>query len=333
MGEPETPGAGEHQAWTDPLAQIDTRSPDAVCDLLEQARDANLHARCRSGSIDLIEPSGALIATGDLHDNPLHLARVVQMAGVQTRPRHAPDQRRESQDRQPANHQDNPPAHLTLHEIIHADSPAAGVDMSHRALLRVAALKAANPERVHTLLANHELSQIVGAGIVKEGVRVVDAFNEGVERVYGDEANRALDALAGFIRSMPLALISRTKDGRGVLCAHSLPGPEMMDRFDETILERDLTEDDYQPRRGAAHLMIWGRRQSPEQLKSLAERWGVSLFVLGHQKAESGWMVLPPNAVVLNSDHAAGVALPIDLTDPPSASEAVWSVAPLRSEG
>jgi len=333
-------GAESAPAWTDPLSRLDARSPDAVCDLLDQATEANHNADCRVGSVDLIEPTGTLIATGDLHDNPLHLARLAQLAEIDTRARragdeqnepHAWDERSESQDPDRTNPQPKPTAHLTLHEIIHADSPTAGLDLSHRALLRIAAMKREHPERVHTLLANHELAQIVGAGIVKEGVRVVDAFNEGVERVYRGHADRVLDAIAQFIRSLPLALVSRTDDGRGVLCAHSLPGPEMMDRFDPAVLEHDLTEADYEPRKGAAHLMVWGRRQTPEQLQSLAERWRVSLFILGHQKTEQGWMILPPNAIVLNSDHAAGVALPIDLADPPPPSDAVWRVVPLQS--
>ena len=41
---------------------------------------ANREAACRRGSIDRIEPPGTLIATGDIHDNPLHFARLVEIA-------------------------------------------------------------------------------------------------------------------------------------------------------------------------------------------------------------------------------------------------------------
>jgi len=305
----EDPASG-HAGWSDPLADLDTRSPDAVRRLLHEAAEANREAPCRAGSVDLVQPAGRLIATGDIHDNPLHLARIAELARFSD-----PD---ESQR-----------AHLTLHEVIHSERLLGGMDLSHRALLRVAAMKRADPQRVHTLLANHELSQIVGAGIVKDGVRVVDAFNAGVEQVFGDDAHGVLESINDFIRSMPLALVSRTEDGRGVLCAHSLPSPAMMERFDPAVLERDLVEGDYEPRKGSAHLMVWGRGHTTDQLASLADRWGVSLFLLGHEKAENGWELLQPNAVILNSDHQAGVALPIDLADPPPASEAVWSVVPL----
>jgi hypothetical protein len=340
------------------FAQLDLTDAAGVVETLRSAAAANRSAACRRGSVDVIgpgvdrEPRGErgerLIATGDLHDNPLHLARLVEAAGLGDPARPAA-------------------AHLTLHEIIHPDRLVNGMDFSYRALTRVAALKVAFPEHVHTLLANHELAQVLGAGIVKDGVKVVEAFNEGVAYAFGDRAGDVLAAVAEFIRSMPLALVAsgarpdtppsarrgaagpddRMEDGPGrdtdpeiggaaacgagtVLCAHSLPAPELMDRFDPGVLERDLAEDDYTPRRGSAHLMVWGRGHTPEQLRTLAERWGVGLFVLGHEKAEDGAMTVPPNAVVLNSDHERGVYLPIDLDRPPaSVSEALGRVTRL----
>lgn len=322
------------------FASLDLKDAGAVLDTLAGAAAANRTATCRHGSIDRIAPPGRLIATGDLHDNPLHLARLAQAAGL-------------GDPGKP------PSAHLTLHEVLHPDTLINGMDFSYRALTRVAALKAAHPEHVHTLLANHELSQVLGAGIVKGGVRVVDAFNEGVGYVFGSRAAEVLVAVAEFIRSMPLALVSRplhsepstgveggpsraidnvpeppsTPVEGSVLCAHSLPAPELMDRFDPGILERDLAEDDYAPRRGSAHLMVWGRGHTPEQLRALALRWSVDLFILGHEKADSGAMSLGPNAVVLNSDHERGVYLPIDLSSPPPGPAAVLvAVRPLAAE-
>jgi len=303
------PDHAQPTGFTDPLEGIDTHDPDAVRALLGDAADANRHARCRTGSIDRVEPVGVLTATGDLHDAPLNFARALRVARLgQATP--------------------EAPRHVTLHEVIHGSSQS-GVDLSHRALFRVAAVKRAFPEFAHTLLANHELAQIVGAGIVKNGVRVVEAFNEGVEQVFGESASGVIDSIADFIRSMPLALVSRTDDGRGVLCAHSLPSPGTMSRFDAGLLDRNLNEADYQPRTGAAHQMVWGRQQTPEQLTALAERWGVSLFILGHQHAEAGCDLLPPNGLILNSDHARGVVAPVTLADPPSASRLAGEVVPI----
>ena len=303
---------------TQAVESIDLRSADAVASILRAGAEANLTAACRRGSIDLIPPSGRLLATGDLHDNPLHFARVLALARLEE-------------------HTPATPRHITLHELIHGDRLLNGMDFSHRVLARAAALKAAFPESVHTLLANHELSQIVGAGVVKDGVNLVSAFDEAIEYAFGAGAEDVRLAVAAFIRSMPLALVAGDAPTPGartrLLFAHSLPPPELMDRFDPGVLSRPLSEDDYAPRRGSAHLMIWGRAHTSEHLESLADVWGVRLFVLGHEKAPEGWLAVPPNAVVLNSDHDRGVALPIDLERPPSPPAAdSWGFVPLRAE-
>lgn len=291
------------------LESLNLRSADAVVAAFRAGAGACRTAACRRGSIDVIRGPGRLIATGDLHDNPLHLARLAEAAGVT----HAGV---------------TPQAHLTLHEIIHGDRLINGMDFSFRALARASALKAAHPEHVHVLLANHELSQVIGAGVVKDGVRCVDAFNEAVETTFGDAAAAVSGAIGDFIRAMPLALRCEGAGGT-ILCSHSLPEPALMDRFDPAVLERDLTDDDYVPRRGSAHLMTWGRGHTPDQLALLAERWRVSLFILGHEKAHEGAMAVEPNAVVLNSDHANGVYLDIDLDHPPTPAESLALARPL----
>jgi hypothetical protein len=286
----------------------------SVASILIEGAKANLEAPCRQGSIDLIRAPGELIATGDLHDNPIHLGKLLEAANLDGE---GPDPAR-------------PPRHLVLHELIHGDNRLNGMDLSYRVLTRAADLKRRFPEHVHVLLANHELSQISGAGIVKDGVRVVEAFNAGVEYVFGSDADQVHEAIARFVRSMPLALRCVTPKG-DLLCAHSLPTAAIMNRFDPTILSRPLTEDDYQPRTGSAYIMVWGRKYDAELLEDLVERWGVSLFLLGHEHCEHGVTLVPPNAVVLNSDHAQGVYLPIDLDRPPRPEEAVQACVRLNS--
>ncbi len=288
----------------------DLNSPDEVSAVFLEGAAANRDASCRDASIDRISAPGRLIATGDLHDNPVHFARLVEAAGL--RDDDDPDQR----------------AHLTLHEIIHPETLVSGMDFSYRALARVAALKARHPEHVHTLLANHELAQVLGSGIIKNGVRVVEAFRDGLHYAFAGEAERVEDAITQFVLSMPIALRVCTPRG-DILCAHSLPGPAMMQRFDPSILTRELTEEDYEPRRGSVHLLIWGRGYDAELLEDLVERWGVNMFILGHEHAPSGVTLVEPNALVLSSDHARGVYLPIDLDDPPAPAACPGLVRPL----
>lgn len=291
---------------------LDLADPDAVIDALTRGAEANRDASCREGSIDAIAPPGQLIATGDLHDNPMHFQTLIERAGL------TPD------------HADADRKHLTLHEIIHSDRLMNGMDFSYRVMAKVAQLKSEYPEHVHTLLANHELAQMLKSPVLKDGIKCVEAFEQGLDYAFGGEAERVEAAIDNFVRSMPLALRCRCSDPRGggvdVLCSHSLPNPAMMMRFDPGILGRDLTNDDYTPRQGSAHLMVWGRGYDAELLEDLVERWGVNWFIVGHEHAEFGSAFVPPNAVILNSDHDYGVCLPLDLAAMPGPEAAMGLV-------
>ena len=288
---------------------LDLTDINEVIDTLRAGASACRSANCRQGSIEVIEAPGELIATGDTHDHPTNFKAVLSAAGL--------DGEFGAEEK-----------HLTLHEIIHPDLPESRelpIDTSFRGLTRIAFLKAQHPELVHVLLANHELAQAIGSGIMKNGVRCVDAFNAGIESVFGDESHRVHEAIADLVMSLPIALRCKCPQG-DILCAHSLPGPASMGRFDASILDRELTPDDYQPRVGSAHLMVWGRGYDHDQLEDLTERWGVNLFILGHEHAEHGYSVVNPNAIVLNTDHQRGVYLPIDLSSPPTVEECVGHI-------
>lgn len=332
--EPSSPESSLPDPWT-----MDMASPDAVIRALRAGAEANLGARCRRGSIDvvLVTPgtpaanAPELVATGDLHDNPMHFRRVCELAGLVASgsddkngyaeaggPQHA----RAVKASSPTSPR---PAHLTLHELIHGERLTAGMDMSYRVLARAAALKARFPEFVHTLLANHELAQIVGAGVMKNGVHCVLAFNQGVDYIFGEVAPDVTDAINRFIESMPLALRIRTGDGRSLLCAHSIPSPAaVLDGFDFTLLDRALRPDDLTPRTGSAHMLVWGRDyEDPTHLATVAKGLGANVLILGHELAEAGVRIVKPCAVVLNSDHDRGRAVRVNLAHCPDPDEIV----------
>ena len=155
-------------------------------------------------------------------------------------------------------------------------------------------------------------------------------FHEGLDYVFGDDSDEVFDALKTFIRSMPLA--ARTE--HGIFCSHSLPGPAMMSRFDLDIVERELVAEDYEALVGSAWMMVWGRGHTAEQMEAIAERWGVSIFLLGHAFVENGIEMGGPRTILMNTDHERGAVLPIDLDGPvPTAESAMFSVLPLASVG
>lgn len=306
--------------------QVNLHDAEAVVDLFNRAADAlRTNPNRRGCVVHLPSDRGRLLATGDLHDNPNHFKRVIELARLDESPDH----------------------HVVLHELIHGEHLINSMDFSHRMLARVAETVLAHPTQVHPMLANHELSQMTGKGVSKGAGNSVELFNDALEYVYGDAWVEVSEAICDLIRAMPLAVLSEGYRGSpsrahghgyrgspsratgGVLCAHSLPNARSMTTFDLNVLDRDLTDDDYASPTGSAYAMVWGRQYTPEQVQSLAEHWNVQLFCLGHQHVETGIENVMPSVVVLNSDHAHGKALPLDLANLISAEEAPMYAVPL----
>ena len=281
-------------------------SASAYADLLETAAEAMRASPLRDRCIVRLPRHGRLLATGDIHDNQLHLDAVVRAARL-------------------SRATDN---HLVLHELIHGDRLVSGMDMSHRMLAKVAELVIAHPQQVHPMLANHEIAQYRRQHISKGAGDNLRLFDAGLEWVFGEEAEVAADAIASFVRSMPLAV----RCGNGTMLSHSLPAEAQMARFDPAVLSRDLVEDDFDGPFGSAYLMTWGRNHPPAHLEALAREWGVRLFIVGHAHASAGVDFRPPNMVILNSDHEQGRVLEIDLAaDAPEASSLLGRAMPVQS--
>ncbi|MFM1890458.1 MAG: hypothetical protein RLZZ565_1215, partial [Planctomycetota bacterium] len=110
--------------------------PGAFCDLMDRAAESILAIPTRRGSTVHLPRLGSLVVTGDLHDNPLQLSRILGFAALER----------------------GPERHVILQELIHGDRLVNGVDLSHRMIGRVAELSLRFPGQVHPLLANHELA-------------------------------------------------------------------------------------------------------------------------------------------------------------------------------
>ena len=285
----------------------DRRGGDVV-ELFRAAADAMLTAPNRDGCISKIPARGRLLATGDLHDNPMHFAKVISLAALDADPDH----------------------HVILQELIHGERTMNGLDLSYRMLVKVALLLLEHPGQVHPLLANHELAQMAGHSVSKGGGCMTTRFTEGLEFVFGDDAEDVAEAMGVFVRALPLA----ARTDHGIFCSHSLPGPAMMSRFDLDIVDRGLGPEHYLPLQGSAWMMVWGRGHTAEQMEAIADRWGVKLFLLGHAFVENGIEIGGPRTILLNTDHERAAVLPIDLGEaPPTVETAMFSSIPLAAIG
>jgi hypothetical protein len=272
-----------------PGSDLDLADPTVVIDLLTRTAEHNLDDPTRNGSCAHLPAAGKLLMTGDLHDNARGLQQVVKLAKLHKGKDHR----------------------LILHEIVHGHARVNGMDLSIRTLARACAVKLAYPDQVYMLLSNHELAQRRQEHVSKTGGSDIDAFNDGLEHLFGDEAEPVHAAFDAYVDSLPLAV----RCENGLLCAHSLPSPRKIDVFDPTVLDRRMTEADYAGPDGSAQLMVWGRHQTRKIAEELAEVWGVQTFLLGHQPALMGWEEMAHNILILASDHDHACALPLDLTE------------------
>ncbi len=282
----------------------DLRDPDAVADLFIQAAKANLDTHGLSGSVVDLGDRGRLLMTGDLHDHTQNYQRIRKLAQLGS----------DSANR------------LILHEVIHGLDLVNGLDLSVRMLANVAALKCRFPQQVYVLQSNHELAQLRGEGILKEGRDTVGSFDEGIEFLYAGKADAVRQAMNGYIQSLPLAV----RCANGVFACHSIPSNSKMRRFDPAIIDRAPAPQDLSEK-GDVYHMVWGRNQKQQTADALAKVWGCKQFVMGHQPADMGYEPQEDTMLILASNHSHGVALPIDLSRAYDQEQLIEAIVPLAA--
>lgn len=181
----------------------------------------------------------------------------------------------------------HPGRHLVLQELIHEINKHDDErpDLSHRLVDVVCALKCQYPDRVHVILGNHELSELTGRVIGKDGRTLNARFREGIGRSYGDAAGEVYAAYQKLFSDMPLAVRTPNR----VFCCHTLPDGDWLDDLDLSVLEADSWPEEAMKRRGAVYAMTWGRDTSDETADRFAAMVAADLFVTGHQPCDEGY--------------------------------------------
>ena len=264
-------------------------SADQVIETFGTATEENQISSLREHQVVNLPAGAELWIAGDIHDHTRNFEKFLRAADL-------------------AN---NPQRHIVLQELIHGDKiDASGAEGSWEILYRAAELKCDFSGQVHFLLANHDLAQIHGEGIMKAGVGVCEAFNAGVKRDFGDRHAVVTVALAEFLLSLPLAV----RAPNGLFMCHSVPTDEQLKTFDYTIFNRPLTGADYKRRTGPVYQLVWGRKTSPAGLAEFAEKVGAKIIIAGHQPQESGYAVVGDRLLIIASDHNQGVFVKADLS-------------------
>jgi len=267
----------------------------------EEAARLNAEDPYRDGCILRLPAYGQAVMTGDLHGHRKNFEKLQKYAML---------------DRVRARH-------VVLHEIIHAEPASIGEpDHSHEVMLAAAKYKCDFPEQVHFMQSNHELSQLTGYLIAKNGRGVIQAFNEAIALAYGKpQAGRVLEAINSFIASFPVAIRTENR----IWMSHSLPNVHNMDEFDLSVFQRPLSREELARNRTVFHL-VWGRRHTQAHIDALADALDVDVFINGHQPQDTGFALVFNRLIILASDHNHGTFLPFDLSKQRSAEEMIDAV-------
>ena len=263
-------------------------SADHVVEVFETATEENRVSSLRQGQVVHLPAGGEVWVAGDIHDHQRNFDKFIRSADLGN----------------------NPHRHVILQELIHGDKiDARGAEGSWEILFRAAELKCDFSGQVHFLMANHDLAQIHGEGIMKAGVSVCEAFNAGVRRDFTDRGSSVTVAITEFLLSLPLA----ARAPNGLFMCHSLPTDEQIPHFDYTVFDRELTGNDFKRRTGPVYQLVWGRKTSPAGVTAFAEKLAAKLLVVGHQPQETGYAVVGDRMLIIASDHNQGVFLRADL--------------------
>jgi hypothetical protein len=263
---------------------------DTVIETFTCATEENQVSPLRQGQIIELPAEGEVWLAGDIHDHRRNFDKFIRAADLANNPRR----------------------HIVLQELIHGDHyDANGAEDSWQMLHDAASLKCDHPHQVHFLMANHDLAQIHGEGIMKAGLSVCEAFNAGVKRDFGPQRGTVQAAITEFLLSLPLAV----KCPNGLFFCHSLPADDQIVTFDYGVFDRPVTGEDLRRRTGCVYQLIWGRKTSPDSAEFFCERVGAKIVVTGHQPQEGGYLTNGDHHLIIASEHNQGVFLPASLTE------------------
>ena len=232
----------------------------------------------RSGGVVSLDQGTAteVMVVGDLHGNTPAFRSVLELAGL-------------------GQHKSQ---HLVLQELVHGTRmyPGDKGDKSHQLVDLVCALKCQLPDRVHLILGNHELSELTGRSIGKNGVPLNALFRQGINTAYGERGTAIYAAYQELFATLPLAV--RTPN-RVFLC-HTIPDGSELDAFDLAVLHLDTWTAEAMKRHGTVYSLTWGRDTSIETLDRFAGIVDADWFITGHQPCDEGFRQANSRQIIID---------------------------------
>jgi hypothetical protein len=239
--------------------------PAKLLPILERATGRFRSTPGRRGGVVTVENAEDVMVVGDLHGNTPAFRQVLEVAAL-------------------ARH---PGRHLVLQELIHGHRhyPGDMGDKSHQLVDLTAALKCQFPDRVHLILGNHELSELTGRVIAKNGKVLNEDFRLGIKTAYQPQDESIYQAYRALFAALPLAV--RTPN-RVFLC-HTIPDPSALDTLEVELLSADSWPPEALRRGGTIYALTWGRDTAPETIDRFATMVDADWFITGHQPCDEGF--------------------------------------------
>ena len=253
--------------------------PDRLLATLRQAARACRATPGRRGRLVCPGEAVEVLVAGDLHGNLENFRRLLTLADL-------------------AGH---PGRHLVLQELIHGNLKYADDkgDRSHQLVDLFSALKCKYPDRVHLILGNHELSELTGRIIGKDGQTLNLRFRQGIERTYGPRTQDIYQSYLGLFAALPLAVRTPNR----VFICHTLPDARYLETLDLGLLQADDWPEESKKRGGTIYALTWGRDTTPETADRFATMVDAELFVTGHQPCDAGFRQANHRQIIIDGTN------------------------------
>ncbi|MGZ3385119.1 MAG: metallophosphoesterase [Isosphaeraceae bacterium] len=253
--------------------------PQEILATIRKATELMRSTPGRSGSVVAFDDADEVMVVGDLHGNLPAFSQALAIAALDWYPRR----------------------HLVLQELVHEinknddDRP----DRSHQLVDLVSALKCQYPQRVHLILGNHELSELTGRIIGKDGHALNLRFRQGMELAYGARTQEVYEAYLVLFAALPLAVRTPNR----VFVCHTLPDARYLEDLDLALLQADHWPEEAMKRGGTIYALTWGRDNTPETADRFAAMVDADWFITGHQPCDEGFRQANHRQIIIDGTN------------------------------
>jgi len=262
-------------------------------DLFEEAAAANYSDKYRQGDYLVLPPEGDTIISGDIHGNMENFDLLMEIADLKR----------------------NPKRHLVVHELIH-NIYREGImrDKSKEIIVWAAELKCEFPNNFHYVTGNHELAEIQGKGIMKDGIKVPLVFGTANQKNIkkGNYGSKYRTSAINFLKGLLVGVRHRG----GIWMSHSIPSKAMhqfsLSLFDGKKATDELTtlvKSQQAYKQSVLEDLTWGRDFSDNLVQAFKTKVNANVIVIGHEFQEKGWHVPHKDMVILDTTGEQGTYL------------------------